>query len=242
MASSGRMTLRVIYLALVRLIGLLLMLARSQRTNQVELLVLRHEVAILRRQLDTRPRLSWPDRAVLAALVRHLPAALRQHRLVTPATLLAWHRRLIRWKWRQKPIPTGRPPVGEELTALILRMARENRSWGYTRIQGELHRLGRYAQRKPCSTFGPPLGAGCGTTHGIGMRPRMTQVSPECGHGGRPIERLPRSAYLTASTALTWISDRDAILAMSRRRTSQPREVPCDADRRRGLAAAPPLI
>ncbi|MFE7713160.1 integrase [Streptomyces sp. NPDC057486] len=83
------MALRMVHLASVRLLGLLLLLPRSQRAQDVQLLALRHEVAVLRRQLGTRPRLSWPDRAVLTALARHLPASLRRPRLVTPGTLLS---------------------------------------------------------------------------------------------------------------------------------------------------------
>jgi putative transposase len=79
---------------------------------------------------------------VLAALIRLLPAELRRHRLVAPATVLGWHRRLVRWKWRQKPSRIGRPPIPAELAALIVRLACENPSWGFTRIQGELRRLG----------------------------------------------------------------------------------------------------
>jgi putative transposase len=136
------MALRVLYLVLLRTLGLLLLLSRSDGAKDVELLALRHEVAVLRRQLGIRPRLSWPDHVVLAALARHLPGRLRRHRLATPSTLLSWHRRLLRWKWKQKPARTGRSPISEELTALILRMARDNDTWGYTRIQGELRRLG----------------------------------------------------------------------------------------------------
>jgi hypothetical protein len=136
------MALRVFYLIFLRLLGLLLLLSRSQGAKDVELLALRHENAVLRRQLGVRPRLGWPDRAVLAALARHLPSHLRRHRLVTPATLLTWHRRLLCWKRKQRPARTGRPPISEELTALILRLARENPAWGSTRIQGELRRLG----------------------------------------------------------------------------------------------------
>jgi hypothetical protein len=124
------MALRMLYLVFHRLLRQLLLLSRSEAVKEAELLALRHEVAVLRRQLGTRPRLTWPERAVLAALARHLPTRLRRHRLVTPATLLAWHRRLLRWKWKQRPPRTGRPPIPDHLAALILRLADDNPSWG----------------------------------------------------------------------------------------------------------------
>jgi putative transposase len=124
----------------VQVVSWLALFARSSASKDAEILALRHEVAVLRRN-NPRPRLSWPDRAALAALARMLPKALRAHRIVTPGTLLRWHRRLIAARWRQ-PKPPGRPPTGDELVALIVRLARENRTWGVVRIQGELRRLG----------------------------------------------------------------------------------------------------
>jgi putative transposase len=133
-------SLRLLYLVFLRLLNLLLLLGRSSASKDVELLVLRHEVAVLRRA-NPKPRLDWADRAVFAALVRALPTMLRGHRLVTPGTILRWHGRLVATKWTYSH-RLGRPPVEDTVVALIERMARENHRWGYKRIQGELLKLG----------------------------------------------------------------------------------------------------
>jgi putative transposase len=133
-------SLRLVYLIFLQVLGLILLIGRTSAAKDVELLVLRHEVAVLRRT-NPRPRMDWADRAVFAALVQRLPRAMRRHRLVTPNTILRWHRRLVRRRWNY-PNRTGRPPINDVLAALVVRMARENPRWGYLRIQGELLNLG----------------------------------------------------------------------------------------------------
>jgi putative transposase len=128
-------SLRLLYLIFLQMLRLVVMMSRTASSKDVELVVLRHEVAVLRRT-NPPPRLDWADRAVFASLTRWLPQALPRHRLVTPGTILRWHRRLVRKNWTY-PNQPGRPPISDVIAALVERMARENPSWGYRRVRRE---------------------------------------------------------------------------------------------------------
>ncbi len=182
------MTLRLLYLSLWQLLGWLALLARGQASKNAELLVLRHEVAVLRRQL-ARPRPNWPDRAILAALARLLSKERRHDRMVTPDTLLRWHRALVNRHWTKPHRPPGRPSLSAELRRLILRMAAENPTWGYRRVHGELTQLG-YRVAPQYRVAAPQAGR-----HRPGAAPRRADlaavpVRPSRGHPG--VRLLPR--------------------------------------------------
>jgi len=135
------MAFSFLYLAVRALLGALVRSRRGLHVKDIELLVLRHELEILRRQV-ARPTLGTPDRALLAAAACHLPRSSRGVLLVTPRTLLRWHQALVRRKWRQAPGQRGRPKLPAEVRELVLRLARENPRWGHRRICGELAKLG----------------------------------------------------------------------------------------------------
>jgi putative transposase len=132
---------RLAYLMLGRVLSWLVLLARSDTAKDAEILVLRHEVAVLRRT-NQRPTLTWIDRAFLSAVARLLPTQLRQLRLVSPRTLLRWHAQLVARRWTYQQRTAGRPAVSQSVRDLVLRMARESPRWGYRRIHGELVGLG----------------------------------------------------------------------------------------------------
>jgi putative transposase len=137
------MSLRFAYLAMLRMFGWLALLARSDRAKDAEILILRHQLTVLQRQVTT-PRLSRADRAILSALARLLPGRrLRQLRLiVSPRTLLRWHVGLVQRRWAYPRRTPGRPRVAQAIRVLVLEMAHDNPGWGYRRIQGELTGLG----------------------------------------------------------------------------------------------------
>jgi putative transposase len=154
---------KLAYLTLCRSIQLLVLLARGDAAKDLEILVLRHQLTVLRRQTP-RPQLEYADRALLAAVSRVLPRSRWSCFLVKPETLLRWHRRLVAGAWTYPYRQTGRPPLDHEVQQLIIRLARDNPRWGYQRIQGELLRLGaRVSATAICTTL---------RRHGLDPAPR----------------------------------------------------------------------
>jgi len=135
------MALSLLYMMLRRMLELLAVMARSDISRDVEILVLRHEIAVLRRQVQ-RPRYRPAERAWLSAMARLLPRPRWPIFGMTPATLLRWHRQLVTGKWTYPHGRPGRPPVSQQIRELVLRLAAENPTWGHRRIQGELIGLG----------------------------------------------------------------------------------------------------
>ena len=136
------MVVSLLYLSFQRALSVAALRFRSDEFKELEIVVLRHELAVLRRQV-ARPRLDERDRVFLAAASRLLGRASRSSFFVRPDTLLGWHRQLVRRRWTYTGRPAGRPCVSAELRELVLRFARENPRWGYQRIVGELAGIGQ---------------------------------------------------------------------------------------------------
>jgi putative transposase len=140
--------LQLIYLMFTRILGWLVLLTRSDTSKEIEILVLRHQLAVLQRRTP-HPRTNWPDRALIAALARLLPARRLLGLFVTPATILRWHRRLVSRRWTTQPTPSGRPTIPAGLRALAVRLATENPTWGYRRIHGDVRHRHRHVPLDP---------------------------------------------------------------------------------------------
>jgi hypothetical protein len=191
--------LRLAYLTLARVLSSLALLARSDAAKDAEILVLRHEVAVLRRR-NPRPAMTWVDRALFSALSKLLPTQLRRLRLVSPRTLLRWHAELVARRWTYPRRQPGRPPIPQPIRTLMLRMSRENPSWGYRRIHGELvglgHRVAASTVWRILKNVGidrAPLRSGpAHRQHDhLGRKTESSQAGPTRWHRRRPHCRLP---------------------------------------------------
>jgi putative transposase len=140
------MCLRFVFLLITRLAAWLQLSRREEAWKTAQILILRHQLAVLQRRQPRRPKLNWADRALLAALLGVIPKARRRglRLLVTPDTILRWHRDIVRRRWATRSMRgrTGRPAIRRNIKALVLQLARENAEWGYRRIHGELAGLG----------------------------------------------------------------------------------------------------
>jgi putative transposase len=140
------MCLRFVFLLITRVVSWLRLAQREETWKTAEILILRHQLAVLQRRQARRPNLTWADRALLATLLGVIPKARLQglRLLVTPDTILRWHRNIVRRRWAARSMrgKTGRPAARRNIRALVLRLARENPGWGYRRIHGELAGLG----------------------------------------------------------------------------------------------------
>jgi putative transposase len=180
---------KLAYLTLCRSIQLLTLLARGDPAKDLELMVLRHQLAVLRRQVP-RPRLEPADRALLAAISRVLPRSRWSCFLVKPETLLRWHRGMVAGSWTFPRRGHGRPPLDDDLQRLMVRLAQENPRWGYQRIQGELLRLGMQVSATAIRTTL--------RRHRLDPAPRR-----RAQRGGRSCANKPRGSWPATSSPST---------------------------------------
>jgi len=179
----------LIYAVVGRLLSLIVVRGRGEASKDVELVLLRHEISVLRRQLP-RPRLAPADRLIMAAFARHLPASLRKFRVVSPSTLLRWHRELLARKWTYpRTVATlGRPTTRKTVRELVVRLARENPTWGHRRIHGEMVTLGYTVSA--WAVWNTPDGR----WHGSGaatLRADVARVLPRAGSQHARLRLLP---------------------------------------------------
>src|SRR6266849_4118598 len=162
--AGGRVFLSLCYVVLRRVLQLAALRFRSNDLKELEIVVLRHELAILRRRTH-RPAMTWSDRLFLAAASRLVPRERWRSFVVTPGTLLRWHRRLIakRWTYGRR---LARPPIRHEIRELVVRLARDNPRWGYQRIVGELKGLGVAVSATTVRTWLRAVGLGPAGTRG----------------------------------------------------------------------------
>jgi len=192
------MCLRFVFLLIVRVAAGLRLSRREEMWKTAEILILRHQLAVLQRRQPQRPKLDWADRALLVTLLGVIPKARRQGQrlLITPDTILRWHRDIVRRRWavRSKRGRTGRPSTRRNIRALVRRLARDNPNWGYRRIHGELAGTQAYVlaviEHASLTTF-VLLG------HWLEMRPAAAPPTACCS-----------SAWYTrrASPPVTWFS------------------------------------
>jgi putative transposase len=194
--------LSFLYWALRRLLELLVLRLRSEREKEIEILVLRHQLFVLERQVG-RAEFQPADRALLAAFSRALPRRAWPSFLVSPVTLLRWHRELVARRWTYPHRRPGRPGTPGDVRELVLRLARENPGWGYRRIQGGLVGLG---VSLAASTSGKSLGAG-GSSLRRGDSTPAGQSSAPAG-GEHPRVRLPHGRQRLFQAFLHPVRDR----------------------------------
>jgi len=182
------------YVLVCRLFELVMLLGRGERSKELEILVLRHELSVLRRQVR-RPQYAPGDRLLLAALSRMLARRSWHAFMVRPETLLRWHRQLVARHWTYPHRRPGRPPIDSEVRELILRLARENGGWGYVRIVGELRKLGSTSRQRWCAT-------GSGRSAGTAARPAGLAFVPASTGGDDARLRLSHRRHRSAAPAV----------------------------------------